>query len=85
MAQTFLTTPRPTGRLEVGESVTGNIGSNGDEDAFAIEMVQGRTYRFDLEGSETEQGTLADPRIKYLFGVDSAIACGRTVCLPEYR
>ena len=37
-----------TGRLEVGGSVTGNIGSNGDQDAFAIELVQGRTYRFDL-------------------------------------
>ena len=72
-----------TGRLEVGESVTGNIGSNGDEDAFAIEMVQGRTYRFDLEGSETEQGTLADPRIKYLFGVDSAIAADALFVFPN--
>ncbi len=56
-----------TGRLEVGGSVTGNIDSNGDQDAFAIELVRGRTYRFDLEGSETEQGTLADPKIKYIF------------------
>ena len=63
-----------TGRLEVGDSVTGNIDSNGDVDAFAIELVQGRTYRFDLEGSETEQGTLADPRIKYIFLLNSANA-----------
>ena len=56
-----------SGRLEVGGSVTGNIDSNGDVDAFAIELVQGRTYRFDLEGSETEQGTLADPEIPYIF------------------
>ena len=60
------------GRLEVGGSVTGNIDSNGDADAFAIELVQGRTYRFDLEGSETEQGTLADPQIKFIFAVDSS-------------
>ena len=60
-----------TGRLEVGGSVTGNIDSNGDQDAFAIELVQGRTYRFDLEGSETEQGTLADPQIGYIFTLNS--------------
>ena len=56
-----------TGRLEVGGSVTGNIDSNGDQDAFAIELVRGRTYRFDLEGSETEQGTLADPQLRFIF------------------
>ena len=55
------------GRLEVGGSVTGNIDRNGDLDAFAIELVRGRTYRFDLEGSETEQGTLADPQISFIF------------------
>ena len=55
------------GRLEVGGSVTGNIDRNGDQDAFAIELVRGRTYRFDLEGSETEQGTLADPQISFIF------------------
>ena len=56
-----------TGRLEVGGSVTGNIDSNRDRDAFAIELVRGRTYRFDLEGSETEQGTLADPQLRFIF------------------
>ncbi len=56
-----------TGRLEVGGSVTGNIDSNRDRDAFAVELVRGRTYRFDLEGSATEQGTLADPEITYIF------------------
>ena len=59
------------GRLEVGGSVTGNIDRNGDRDAFAMELVQGRTYRFDLEGSETEKGTLADPQIIYIFLLDS--------------
>ena len=71
-----------TGRLEVGGSVTGNIDSNGDADAFAIELVPGRTYRFDLEGSETEQGTLADPVIVHIFLVlgpgDSSLLVGST-------
>ena len=53
-----------TGRLEVGGSVTGDIDRIGDLDAFAVELVPGHsTYRFDLEGSETGQGTLADPKI----------------------
>ena len=62
-----------TGRLEVGGSVTGNIDINSDQDAFAIELVQGRTYRFDLEGSETEQGTLADPEIRHIFSWRNSI------------
>ncbi len=56
-----------TGRLEVGDSVMGNIDSDRDRDAFAVELVRGRTYRFDLEGSETGQGTLADPEIRFIF------------------
>ena len=56
-----------TGRLEVGDPVTGNIDENGDRDSFAVELVQGRTYRFDLEGSETDKGTLDDPRILRIF------------------
>ena len=60
------------GRLEVDGSVTGNIASNGDQDAFAVELVQDRIYRFDLEGSETEQGTLADPAIVFIFLLDSS-------------
>ena len=60
------------GRLEVDGSVTGNIASSGDQDAFAVELVQDRTYRFDLEGSETEQGTLADPAIVFIFLLDSS-------------
>ena len=54
---------RTAGRLEVNGSVTGNIDENGDRDAFAVELVPGRVYRFDLEGSETGQGTLVDPMI----------------------
>ena len=61
-----------TGRLEVGDSVMGNIDPDRDRDAFAIELVQGRFYRFDLEGSETGQGTLVNPFIRYIFGWDGS-------------
>ena len=58
-----------TGRLAVGGSVTGNIANN-DTDAFAVVLEAGHTYRFDLEGSDTGQGTLDDPKIKHIFTWD---------------
>ena len=54
------------GRIAVGDSVTGNIGSSGDRDWYAVELVAGVEYRIDLEGSETGVGTLADPLLRWL-------------------
>ena len=54
------------GTVAVGGSVTGEIGHGGDHDWFAVELQAGRTYRFDLEGSATDAGTLYDP---YLRGI----------------
>ena len=50
-----------SGRVEVG--VTGNISSASDIDWFRVDLEEGRTYVFDLEGSETSSGTLANPRL----------------------
>ena len=55
-----------TGTVAVGDTATGNIGSNGDGDWFAVELVAGRTYVIDLRGSPTDDGTLSDP---YLRGI----------------
>ena len=55
-----------SGRVAVGDTATGNIGSNGDGDWFAVELVAGRTYVIDLRGSPTDDGTLSDP---YLRGI----------------
>ena len=55
-----------TGTVAVGDTATGNIGSNGDRDWFAVELVAGRTYVIDLRGSPTGDGTLSDP---YLRGI----------------
>ena len=54
------------GRIAVGDSVTGNIGSSGDQDWYAVELVAGVEYRIDLEGGETGVGTLADPLLRWL-------------------
>ena len=55
-----------SGRVAVGDTATGNVGSNGDRDWFAAELVAGRTYVIDLRGSRTDDGTLSDP---YLGGI----------------
>ena len=62
----FLASTRTAGTVTSGGSVTGEIESAGDEDWFAVELAAGTTYRFDLEGSASGDGTLADP---YLRGI----------------
>ena len=55
-----------TGRVAVGNSLTGEIETTNDSDAYAVELVAGRTYRIDLEGAATDKGTLADPFLRWL-------------------
>ena len=55
-----------TGRVTVGSSVTGEIETPNDRDAYAVELVAGRTYRIDLEGVVTDKGTLANPFLRWL-------------------
>ena len=57
------------GRVVVGETATGDIGSDGDHDWFAVDLVAGRSYTIDLRGTATEDGTLRDP---YLHGIHDA-------------
>ena len=55
-----------SGTVVVGSSTTGGIDYTGDRDWFAVTLEADKTYRIDLEGSETSAGTLSDP---YLHGV----------------
>ena len=55
-----------TGRITVGSLVTGEIETANDRDAYAVELVAGRTYRIDLEGVATDKGTLVDPFLRWL-------------------
>ena len=61
--------PDTTGTVTVGGSVEGDIETPGDRDWFAVELEAGTTYRFDLKGSATSDGTLPDP---YLRGIHDA-------------
>ena len=64
-----------TGAVEVGGAATGDIGTSGDRDWFAVDLVQGLTYIIDLRGSTTDLhgmpagGTLYDPN---LYGIHDA-------------
>ena len=58
-----------SGRIAVGETATGNIGSDSDRDWFAVKLEAGRRYIIDLRGSPTDDGTLGDP---YLYGIHNA-------------
>ena len=55
------------GRVAVGDSATGDIGAPRDRDWFAVELVAGGEYRFDLKGSPTGDGTLFDPDLRGIY------------------
>ena len=55
------------GRVAVGGSATGAIGTAGDQDRFAVDLEAGRTYRFDLTGSPGGGGTLPDTFFRAIY------------------
>ena len=61
-----------TGRVTVGNPVTGTIESAGDQDWFAVELEGGVEYRIDLEARPTDAGTLADPFLRWLHDANGA-------------
>ena len=62
-----------TCEVDVGGSATGNIGSAGDYDWFAVDLEAGKRYQFKLEGSPNGQGTLPDPYLSLYDGSDNLI------------
>ncbi len=63
-----------TGRVEVGASATGNVGSSGDIDWFRVDVEAGKFYQIDLEGAPTVRGTLPDPLLLVYDGFGSRFA-----------
>jgi hypothetical protein len=74
MADDYAGSTATTGVVSVGGSITGNIESTQDIDWFRITLTAGRVYQFDLEGSDTGQGTWADPLLRLLNGSGNQIA-----------
>ena len=52
------------GKVDVGGSVTGNVGVAGDEDWYAVELTTGVIYQFDAKGASSGNGTLPDPALR---------------------
>ena len=65
------------GRVAVGGSATGNIGTPGDQDRFAVELQAGRTYRFDLTGSPGGGGTLRDTYFRAIYNSEGRYQSGQ--------
>ena len=59
--------PATTGMVAVGGSATGDIDPPGDRDWFAVELEANKTYRIDLEGSLTGDGTLTNPVLRGIY------------------
>ena len=47
--------------MDVGGSATGNIETGDDRDWFAVELEADTRYQIDVEGADTDRGTLPDP------------------------
>ena len=74
----FSTDPSTSGRVAVGDTATGRIGSSGDRDWFAVELVAGRSYTIDLRGSPTGDGTLSDPYLRGIYDAEGNLISGTT-------
>ncbi|MYB76787.1 MAG: hypothetical protein F4X83_06780 [Chloroflexi bacterium] len=72
----FLASTGTTGTVSVGGSARGEVETAGDRDWFAVNLVEGRTYRFDLEGAWTLAGTLWDPFLRGLYDSNGNIVSG---------
>ena len=78
VAEDFAAGPGTSGAVEVGGSAPGTIERAGDQDWFAVTLEAGRTYRIDLEGSETGGGTLDDPYLHGVYDASGALLSGTT-------
>ena len=56
-----------TCEVDVGGSVTGNTAQALDRDWFKVVLEAGKRYQFDVEGDDTDRGTLADPHLWGLY------------------
>lgn len=56
--------------MDVGDSFFGTIGTAGDTDWIAVDLVAGTTYQIDMLGADSGVGTLVDPYL-WLFGIDN--------------
>ncbi len=64
------------GAVAVGGSAAGEVETAGDRDWFAVRLEAGKTYRIDLEGWETDAGTLPDPYLRGVYDAEGNLVPG---------
>ena len=74
----FFASTSTTATVTVGDTVEGEIEFSGDRDWFAVTLVAGKTYQFDLEGEPTTKGTLGDPYLRGIHDATGALIDGTT-------
>ena len=79
MPDDYLSTIQTTGAVAVDSSTTGEIETVGDRDWFAVTLEAGKTYRIDLEGWATGDGTLRDPYLHGVYDENGVLLDGTTV------
>ena len=66
-----------TGRVAVDGTTTAEIERSGDQDWFKVILVGiGKTFQIDLEGSDTNAGTLGDPYLRGVYDEDGSLIEG---------
>ena len=66
------------GRIVISASRKGEIETAGDRDWFSVKLEAGKTYRFDLKGAVTLDGTLLDPYLRGIHDASGALLAGTT-------
>jgi hypothetical protein len=70
---------KTTGHVWVNSSpVTGNIETPHDRDWFAVQLVGGTSYRFNLDGAAFNAGTLTDPYVNVFDSSGSNVVASDT-------
>ena len=67
-----------SGTVAVGASATGEIETADDRDWFAVTLEEDRTYRIDLKGSWTRDGTLENPYLRGVHDANGVLIAGTT-------
>ena len=67
-----------TGAVAVGGSARGEIEFRHDRDWFAVTLEADKTYRIDIRGSWTDDGTLWDPYLRGVHDADGVLIAGTT-------
>ena len=65
-----------TGVVTVDGSVVGEIERFGDQDWFAVDLVEGRLYRIDLKGGRTGDGSLRNPHLRGVYDANGVLLDG---------